>query len=149
MNIGRLIEALRVSRLRGRFEAASTVLAMGQEGRDELEGMLRTLEARRNAGGEPSVHLPFSGDQTCFSVSSVSDEYLGEETLRCAARMRLGSHARWIVIQLESRGEHRVKNIRIITPETFSEAEIAQTNAGNFTANRSHSQSKAHKVPIA
>src|SRR4029434_2727172 len=111
MNMGRLIGALRVSRLRGRFEAASTVLAMGQEGRDELEGMLATLEARRNVGREPSIHLPFSGDQTCFSVSSVSDEYLGEETLRCAARMRLGGHARWIVIQLESRGGYRGEGI--------------------------------------
>jgi SEC-C motif len=125
-NIARLIQALRVSRLQGRFEAASAVLAMGQEGRDELEGMLATLEARRNAGREPSIHLPFSGDQTCFSVSSVSDEYLDEETLRCAARMRVGRHARWIVIWLESRGEHRVKGIRIIAPETFSEAEVAR-----------------------
>jgi hypothetical protein len=128
-NIGRLIEALRVSRLRGRFEAAGTVLAMGQDGRDDLEGMLATLEDRRNTGREPSIHLPFSGDQTCFSVSSVSDEYLGEEMLRCAARMRLGSHARWIVMHLESRGEYRVKDIRIITPESFSEAEIAGGSA--------------------
>jgi SEC-C motif len=127
-NTQRLVDALSASHLRGRFEAASAVLSMGQQGRREFDEMLGALEARRNAGREPSIHLSFS-DQACFSISSVSDPYFAEETVRCGARMRLGRRPRWIVIHLECRGGYRVQTISVITPRTFSEAEIARGTA--------------------
>src|SRR5437867_1796979 len=121
-----LLEALATSGLRGRFEAASVLLAMGQSGRDELETNLGTLEGRRSAGRQPSIHMPFGDDALGISISYASEENLSEELLRCAARMRRGGSTRWLVVQLENRSSYWVKGIHVIAPDTLSETDLSR-----------------------
>jgi hypothetical protein len=120
-----LLEALAASGLRGRFEAASVLLAMGQAGRDELETNLGTLKDRLSAGRQPSIHMPFGDDSLGISISYASDQNLREELLRCAARMRRGGNTRWLVVHLENHSAYRVKGVHVITPDSFSEAELS------------------------
>lgn len=121
-----LLEALAISGLRGRFEAASLLLAMGQAGRDELDTNLGALEGRRSAGRQPSIHMPFGDDALGISISYASEANLSEELLRCAARMRKGGSTRWLVVQLENQSAYRVKGIHVIAPDTFSETDLSR-----------------------
>jgi len=122
----RLLEALRSSRLHGRFEVGSILLSMGQDGRTEIERSLAELERRRAAGGQPSLHLPFPEDALGLSLTQAADANLDEERVRCAARMQQGGHARWLLVQLENQSSYIVKRIHVITPNTISEAELTR-----------------------
>jgi hypothetical protein len=119
------LEAFHASRLPGRFEVASILLSMGQEGRDEFAANLLALEGRRTAGRQPSIHLPFSKESLGVSVTYASDVNFKEEVIRCAARMRQGGSTRWIVIHMANQSAYLIREIRVITPETFSDADLS------------------------
>lgn len=120
------LEALSTSRLPGRFEVASILLSMGQEGRDEFEANLVVLEDRRSASRQPSLHLPFGSDSIGLSVTYASEDNFNEELVRCAARMQQGGSTRWLVVQLKNQSTYLIRKIRIITPSTFSEVELSR-----------------------
>jgi hypothetical protein len=120
------LEALRTSRLDGRFELASILLSMGQGGRNDFEANLERLEVRRGAGRQPSIHLPFGGELLGVSISNASDGNFDEEVVRGGARMERAGAKRWIVVQLANQGTYLVRQIRILSPALFSEPELAR-----------------------
>jgi hypothetical protein len=116
-----LLSALRDSRLAGRFEAGSIVLSMDGEARQGLEKCLDTIDASRAEGRQRSFRIPFSG----ISISYADDTHWQEELKRSAVQMKQAGCKQWVVVQLENKDQYRVSKIEIVSPNRFSDEELA------------------------
>jgi hypothetical protein len=122
--VAELLQAVRNSRLAGRFEIASIILSMDDIGRSQLDNALKQLNAGRNEGKQRSIRLPFTGASYGLTVSYATGQCWGEELIRSAAQMEQGRCMRWLVVQLDRNAPHIVTQIQRIFPGRFSEGEL-------------------------
>lgn len=120
-----LINALRISQLPGRFEAAYIILSMSAEGRDEFNRALEQVEAGLVEGRQRTIRVPFTKQSLGISISGVGDDNWGEELARSAAQMEVGKCARWTVVQLRSDAPYAVTRIEKLWPGKLPDAEVA------------------------
>jgi hypothetical protein len=116
-----LLAALRASRLRGRFEAASIILSMDDTGRNQLDEALKHLDLGKEQGRQRSVRLPFTGASYGLTVSYAEKDF-DQELIRSAAQMEQGKCARWVVVRLTSPSV--ISEIDVIKPGRFSDSEL-------------------------
>jgi len=133
-----LISALRMSRLLHRFEIGSIILSMDAAGREEFKRSLDFLDEGRAMGRQRTVRLPFTTRKLGFSASYANGPHLEEELRKSAVQMKHGNCDQWIVIQLANKSPYEVSKIEVITPDRFTDVELA--------AEISHHESKAQET---
>lgn len=119
-----LLEAIRNSKLSGRFEAASMILGMGEDSRNGLERALEHLILGLSEKKLRTARIPFT-EEYGFTVTYAEGQYLHEELVRSAALMKQGRCQRWLVIGLEMGYQFKIGRITRIFPSMFSESELA------------------------
>jgi SEC-C motif len=119
-----LLVSLRETRLPGRFAAASIILNMDDDSRNELSRGIEHMDAGVEAGRERSVRMAFIAPGYGISVTYTRDHLWDQELLRSAVQMLQGQCTKWVVIQL-AYATGNAARIEIITPGRFSEAELA------------------------
>lgn len=119
------ISTLRTSRLAHRFEVGTIVLSMDVAGREEFKGSLDILDEGRTKGKQRTVRLPFTARKLGFSVSYADGPRWEEELRKSAVQMKQGNCDRWIVVQLADKSPYEVSRIEVITPNRFTDAELA------------------------
>lgn len=122
--VAELLQAVRNSRLAGRFEIASIILSMDDIGRSQLDNALKQLNAGRDEGKQRSIRLPFTGASYGLTVSYATGQYWNEELIRSAVQMEQGRCKRWLVVQLDKNAPHIVTQIQRISPGRFSKGEL-------------------------
>lgn len=119
------INALRDSRLPGRFEVGSIILSMDAAGRNEFQKQgLDILDSGRDAGRRLNFHMPFTKLSFGLSITYVDDAAWQEEMIRCAVQMEQGSCKRWLVVQLRNEYPYKINRIERILPGRFSNEEL-------------------------
>lgn len=136
--VSELLQALRDSRLAGRFEVASIILSMGDVGRSQLDQALRHLDTGRDEGKLRSLRLPFTSNSYGLTVSYAIGQYWEEELIRSAAQMEQGHCVRWLAVQLDRNPPYVVTQIQRILPGRFSDDELRR--------GRDHLEQKVRKV---
>jgi hypothetical protein len=127
--LAQLLEALKRSRLGGRFEAASIILSTDDIGRAQLEDALKHLDQGKVQGRQRSVRMPFTSEAYGLTVSYAQDRFWEQELLRSAAQMEQGRCNRWVAIQLAAGQPYEVARIDRVVPGRISERELAQARA--------------------
>jgi len=123
--LAKFLDALKDCGLTGRFAAASIILDMDGKGREDLEGALEHLNARVDAGGQPSVRLPCSEASYGLTLSSVSNQFWQRELILSAVQMEQSHCSRWVVIRIDNHSPYAISQIETLTPGRFSSDELA------------------------
>ncbi len=119
-----LLRTLDTSRVGGRFEFASLILSMNQEGRDNLEAGLASLATSWEKGRQPSVRLPITMSSVGLTIACVKNENWDQELLRSAAQMKQSTCDRWLVLSLRRQAPYEVEKIERILPDRYTEEEL-------------------------
>ncbi|MEF8699273.1 MAG: SEC-C metal-binding domain-containing protein [Candidatus Accumulibacter sp. UW20] len=124
--IKELLRALDTSRVEGRFEFASFILSMDQEGRDRLEAGLASLAASWKKGRQPSIRVPITLSSVGLTIASVKNENWDQELLRSAAQMKQSTCDRWLALSLRRHAPYEVEKIERILPDRYTEEELEE-----------------------
>jgi hypothetical protein len=144
-----LLHALDTSRVGGRFELASLILSMDQEGRDRFEEGLASLTTPWERGRQPSIRLPITKASIGITIASVKNENWNQELLMSAAQMEQSACDRWLALLLGRQAPYKVERIECILPGRYTEEALqkAKDQLENQTERRIITQKPGRNDP--
>ncbi|MDD3607715.1 MAG: SEC-C metal-binding domain-containing protein [Candidatus Moranbacteria bacterium] len=124
-NFGSLIQGFSNSKLKGRFEAASFLLNMDRQGRDDIEKSLIHLDSRVAQQKIPSVRIPLKESFQGLSITFANGELFDNELLQLAAHLKRSGFKSWLVVQiLKESNDYQVRKIQKIISGDYSDDQI-------------------------
>jgi hypothetical protein len=130
------VDALKDSRLSGRFEVGSIVLSMESVGRDDFQKSLNALDTGMVEGRQRTFRMPFTALGFGLSVTRVDDTHWKEELQRSAVQMEQGKCARWLVAQIANKIPYKILQIETILPGRFTDSELAPARSRHEEATK-------------
>ena len=121
VEIKKLIEGLRNSRIPGRFEAGAIALSLDDGARGKLTEGIMALDSGKMEGRRRSIRLPLTPHKIGLSITYMSDAEWHEELKDSAVQMVRSRCERWLVVQLTNESNYKVSKIEIILPGRFSD----------------------------
>lgn len=119
------VDALKDSRLSGRFEVGSIILSMDSAGRNDFQKNLNALDTGMVEGRQRTFRLPFTALGFGLSITCFNNTHWEEELRRSAVQMEQGRCVRWLVVQIANKIPYEILQIGTILPGRFTDLELA------------------------
>lgn len=119
-----LVRALEESKIPGRYETISFILALDHIGRNDLDKHITALEDKAFTGRKMSIRFPLQPLKKGISVSMADDEDWGTEQARSAALMAVAKCTSWLLVKLDNIRPYHISRIERIRPGDIVEIEV-------------------------
>jgi uncharacterized protein YchJ len=121
--MSRLLRSLDQRRVPHRFEVGSLVLSFGGSARGNLAKSIELLDRGISEGRARSVRIPIDDTAYGITITYASAADWLHELKRTAVQMKVSKGQRWLVIQLDAKGE--ISKVEVVSVNSFSDSDLA------------------------